>query len=226
MKRRAPDPDTRGGRQAKKPATSSCGHAGDTAHVHGEECLRFTGFVLPVQPSKQPLYVCSVAGCGASYTTQNGLKYHRLVHDGTLAFACDFEGCTSRFCTKSLLTTHMRTHTNERPYICQFDGCESSFKTSSALRDHTQTHTKEKSHACEYEGCGVTFAKKSHLKIHIRTHSKKRIMAACMKDVAPSLPPLEDLPDIRLRIREKGRKFARLNAVVLRSEIILRSRST
>ncbi|KAJ8072181.1 hypothetical protein PM082_015739 [Marasmius tenuissimus] len=56
---------------------------------------------------KEPIFICSVAGCNQRFTAKHNLKNHVNAHSGIRPFACSF--CAKEFTTKHVLNRHEKT---------------------------------------------------------------------------------------------------------------------
>ncbi|XP_052773081.1 zinc finger protein 271-like [Mya arenaria] len=140
-------------------------------------------------------YMCNI--CGRSYTTNDSLKSHMLLHKNPTPFECPVcankftrqchlkrhmkskheglkqlhcEHCGKAFVDKWALKCHMRSHTGEKPYACKL--CEKSFITASSRNVHIkQMHEKLRPFACTR--CGADFTAKKSLEHHLSRHEKE-----------------------------------------------------
>ncbi|XP_021966103.1 zinc finger protein 558 [Folsomia candida] len=133
---------------------------------------------------------------GGMFTTQIGLKKHKLTHTGIKSHKCD--QCDAAFLDKRALTSHLQTHSDLRPYPCppceqafknkeyvvghvkrihtpgyvvptphKCPQCGKSFQTPFFMRAHVlQAHTEERPFTCDQ--CGKGFVMKSALTLHLR----------------------------------------------------------
>ncbi len=85
-------------------------HQDQKDHVTGEKSVSCS---IQITDVKKP-FSCSQSG--KSFTCNENLKDHMLIHTGITPFSCS--QCGKSFTQKGILTKHMRTHSGEKPYSC------------------------------------------------------------------------------------------------------------
>ena len=115
--------------------------------------------------------------CAATFTCNDDLKKHMLLHDAILSqYKYQCETCGRVFDNPSILAEHVRLHT-ERPYTCKL--CNLSFGQPFTLRDHMWTHINGKPHPCP--SCDKCFKSLSYLNRHMLLHSRSFVCDTCDK---------------------------------------------
>ena len=84
-------------------------------------------------------FKCEFENCDKTYSSRNGLSYHKLVHTGLKPFTC--ETCGKSFAGKHNLKIHSDLHSGIKKYKC--DVCGRCFTQKPGLHTHLRLHTKE-----------------------------------------------------------------------------------
>ena len=118
-------------------------------------------------------YHCALLGCGRTYASKWGLKYHYDFHHFQ-AKDCRFHYCPicgKRENTKTNLSNHTkRNHEVARPFMCEKEGCEKTFKLQYERKMHwSKVHnSKNLPFKCDFIGCSRHFLYRSYLWRHQR----------------------------------------------------------
>ncbi|KAH0621894.1 hypothetical protein JD844_023615 [Phrynosoma platyrhinos] len=83
-------------------------------------------------------FVCT--DCGARFTQNHMLIYHKRCHTGERPFMC--ETCGKSFASKEYLKHHNRIHTGSKPFKCEV--CFRTFAQRNSLYQHLKVHTGRK----------------------------------------------------------------------------------
>ncbi|XP_047986301.1 zinc finger protein 677-like isoform X2 [Leguminivora glycinivorella] len=117
----------------------------------------------------EPVYKCSVEGCGRTFHHRSAMLKHELGHTSVRDFRCD--QCVATFHTKHGLTQHQKCHDQTRRYVCET--CSKSYKRGHQLSRHVRTHNSaNKNVQCEL--CNMSFFSRFGLRHHMRVHTGER----------------------------------------------------
>src|SRR6266516_1597274 len=100
-----------------------------------------------MQATKQQQLKCSWPGCLHKYSSNKGLKYHKILHmdrDYIKQHVCDWPGCGYKTIHGSNLSKHKYVKhpgTNKpRNFKCSWPACHFSYVTQSCLSRHKTLH--------------------------------------------------------------------------------------
>lgn len=127
-----------------------------------------------------PLFSCTHADCGATFTREWKLNEHLTVHTGERLYQCEVANCGRRFKRKSHLSSHMLRHTGVKQFKCDFTDCMKSFFDVRKLKRHVGfVHGDE--NCCKCTECSLTFKKRRLFKQHLKEHNMS-VKFRCSKD--------------------------------------------
>ncbi|XP_070540363.1 zinc finger protein 154-like isoform X2 [Ptychodera flava] len=106
--------------------------------------------------------------CGETFTEEDILRKHRLIHSDLRLYEC--KECGKTFTQKRILCKHNLVDSNLRPYECEM--CGKTFKDRRGLRKHSSIHLGLRPYECK--DCGKTFVRMDHLRQHNLVHSNLR----------------------------------------------------
>lgn len=120
-------------------------------------------------------YECEYEGCGATYKSKKGRKYHHATHERGKTMACNFIGCRATFISAAELSHHRHSHVREeKPFKCLHTDCGAAYSSRQGLKYHTAKHTGDKPYKCEHGNCNAAFIQMGDLTSHSRTHGGRR----------------------------------------------------
>ncbi len=109
-------------------------HQDQKDRVNGEKSVSCS---IQTTDVKRPI---SCSQCGKSFTRNESLKDHMLIHAGIKPYSCS--QCGKSFTQKGSLMRHMRIHSEEKPFTCS--QCGKSFTQKGQLENHLVSHTAKK----------------------------------------------------------------------------------
>ncbi len=83
-------------------------------------------------------YKCSIPGCASAFKAYGHLSDHLKRHLNIKPFICKV--CNASFSRNNTLKTHMMIHTGDKPYECPYKDCYRKFTEKGNMKTHYKTH--------------------------------------------------------------------------------------
>ena len=122
---------------------------------------------------RQPMLMCDPP-CTYTAKSPQLLKEHQLTHGDARAFLCTVAGCGATFLNGSTLAAHTRKHpapNSAARLTCALEGCTFSTTTRTAMERHARKTGHGKEFVCPDPQCGQHLPNAPALKAHVSAHA-------------------------------------------------------
>ncbi|KAB0798773.1 hypothetical protein PPYR_06653 [Photinus pyralis] len=138
----------------------------DNVKLDPDEELQLDDDYIRFLENSQVLLTCRT--CSKCFTTLDGLKCHKRLHNGSL-FKC--KQCGKQYTRQNHLQRHEQLHGPRKVHVCKI--CNKTLTRFEHLKRHLVTHLKEKPFACNK--CNRGFTRSEHLMNHVHKCKGDRV---------------------------------------------------